>query len=213
MLRSIPACIRSALISIRAEVTGKVSSSPTCFETIAYQSTYVRAYQFILATLLFLAGSSLATGSGSFSVLLAARCIQGAGGGGLLTLSEILIADLTPLRERGRWIGLLSMMWAIGCVSGPIVGGALADKSMFFLSWVTTWLMLSPRLMEVDLCAQPAHSLYLAGFHLHLPEVQESPISPASPRHWRQTFYSRLDWVRPFHPLCDQLLDPTYLGR
>jgi MFS family permease len=91
--------------------------------------------QFILASLLFLAGSALATGSQSFDVLLAARSIQGFGGGGLLTLSEILIADLTPLRERGKWIGILSMMWAIGCVSGPIVGGALAHRGMFSSIW------------------------------------------------------------------------------
>ncbi|CAG8364604.1 unnamed protein product [Penicillium salamii] len=84
---------------------------------------------FIFALLFFVAGSALATGSGCFQVLLAARSIQGFGGGGLLTLSEILIADLAPLRERGKWIGLLSMMWAIGCVSGPIVGGALAHEN------------------------------------------------------------------------------------
>ena len=87
--------------------------------------------KFISAVIFFLAGSALATGSGSFEVLLSARSIQGFGGGGLLTLSEILIADLTPLRERGKWIGLLSMMWAVGCVCGPIVGGALAHESTF----------------------------------------------------------------------------------
>ncbi|KAJ5895674.1 hypothetical protein N7495_007365 [Penicillium taxi] len=83
---------------------------------------------FIVAIIFFVMGSALATGSQGFNVLLAARSIQGFGGGGLLTLSEILIADLTPLRERGKFIGLLSMMWAVGCVCGPIVGGALAHE-------------------------------------------------------------------------------------
>ncbi|KAI9924237.1 hypothetical protein MW887_007187 [Aspergillus wentii] len=93
-----------------------------------FSHTFGRKPLFILGALLYLAGAAVATGSGSFSVLLAARSIQGSGGGGLLTLSEILIADLAPLRERGKWLGLLSMMWAVGCVSGPIVGGALAHE-------------------------------------------------------------------------------------
>ena len=92
---------------------------------------YANDEKFIIASLLFLAGSALATGSQKFDVLLVARSIQGFGGGGLLTLSEILIADLTPLSERGKWIGILSMMWAIGCVSGPVVGGALAHRGKF----------------------------------------------------------------------------------
>ncbi|KAL2831978.1 major facilitator superfamily domain-containing protein [Aspergillus pseudoustus] len=86
---------------------------------------------FVIAFLCFLSGSSMATAAKDFRILLSARAIQGTGGGGLITLSEILTADLTPLRERGKWIGLLSMMWAVGSVAGPIVGGSLAHKSIW----------------------------------------------------------------------------------
>lgn len=96
--------------------------------------------KFIIASLLFLAGSALATGSQNFDVLLVARSIQGFGGGGLLTLSEILIADLTPLSERGKWIGILSMMWAIGCVTGPVVGGALAHRGKLSSMWMLEYI-------------------------------------------------------------------------
>ena len=56
----------------------------------------------------------------NFTVLLIGRVIQGIGGGGMSTLSEIIVTDLIPLRERGKFFGFISMMWAIGSVSGPL---------------------------------------------------------------------------------------------
>ncbi|CAG8240918.1 unnamed protein product [Penicillium salamii] len=110
---------------------------------------------FIIASLLFLAGSALATGSQNFDVLLVARSIQGFGGGGLLTLSEILIADLTPLSERGKWIGILSMMWAIGCVTGPVVGGALAHRDVWRWIFALNLPLASISLALICISVQP----------------------------------------------------------
>ncbi|CAG7934483.1 unnamed protein product [Penicillium olsonii] len=118
---------------------------------------------FVFAILFFVAGSALATGSGSFEVLLAARSIQGFGGGGLLTLSEILIADLAPLRERGKWIGLLSMMWAIGCVSGPIVGGALAHENTWRWIFAINLPLACASLTLIGIFLKPSH----IGVNLH----------------------------------------------
>ena len=58
--------------------------------------------------------------------MLIGRTIQGLGGGGILALTNIILTDLVPLRYRGNWIGVLGAMWAIGSVSGPVVGGSLA---------------------------------------------------------------------------------------
>jgi MFS family permease len=33
--------------------------------------------------------------------------IQGVGGGGILSLTEIIVADLVPLRERGTFMGVI----------------------------------------------------------------------------------------------------------
>jgi MFS family permease len=46
-------------------------------------------------------------------------------------LNQILTTDLVPLRERGKFLGLISMMWSIGAGLGPLVGGVLSQK----LSW------------------------------------------------------------------------------
>lgn len=48
------------------------------------------------------------------------------------TDTETIISDLVPLRQRGQWFGIISGMWSIGSVTGPIVGGAFAQA----VSWV-----------------------------------------------------------------------------
>ena len=65
------------------------------------------------------------------------RSIQGIGGGGIITLTEILITDLVPLRERGKWFGFQSLTWALGSVTGPLIGGALAEKASWrWIFWI-----------------------------------------------------------------------------
>ena len=72
----------------------------------------------IASVLLFMLGSGLAGGATSIGMLIAARTIQGIGGGGIITLGEIIICDLLPLRERGQYSGLLSGTYAIGTILG-----------------------------------------------------------------------------------------------
>lgn len=81
---------------------------------------------------LFLIGAIVAGVSKSFGALLVGRSLQGIGGGGLIALTEIVVTDLVPLRLRGQWFGIISGMWSIGSVSGPIIGGAFAQN----VTWV-----------------------------------------------------------------------------
>ena len=80
----------------------------------------------------FLVGSIIAALSNRFSTLLVGRSLQGIGGGGLIALTEIVVTDLVPLRQRGQWFGIISAMWSLGSVTGPIIGGAFAEK----VTWV-----------------------------------------------------------------------------
>ncbi|ORY08997.1 major facilitator superfamily domain-containing protein [Clohesyomyces aquaticus] len=75
----------------------------------------------------FIAGSLAAALAPSFTVLILGRTIQGIGAGGLVVLSEVLITDLVPLRERGIYYGYISATWAVGSVCGPLLGGALTE--------------------------------------------------------------------------------------
>ena len=87
----------------------------------------------MIALVFFLVGAIVASVSNSFGPLLVGRSLQGIGGGGLIALTEIVVTDLVPLRLRGQWFGLISGMWSIGSVTGPIVGGAFSQN----VTWVS----------------------------------------------------------------------------
>lgn len=72
--------------------------------------------------ILFVAGAIIAALAQNFTVILVGRTIQGIGGGGIICMTEIVVTDLIPLRERGKWMSVMSAMWAVGTVTGPIVG-------------------------------------------------------------------------------------------
>lgn len=72
----------------------------------------------ILSTLLFMAGSALAGAANSVGMMIAGRTIQGIGGGGIITLGEIIVCDLLPLRERGQYTGIIAGAYAIGTIIG-----------------------------------------------------------------------------------------------
>ncbi|KAH9951827.1 iron permease [Amylocystis lapponica] len=100
-----------------------------------------------LAIVIFAVGSALAGASQSMGMLIAARAIQGIGGGAILSLTEIITADLVPLAERGVFQGLLGLTWALASGVGPPVGGAFAEKA----SWRWLFYMNLP-LIGIAFC-------------------------------------------------------------
>lgn len=85
----------------------------------------------LLANIIFMIGSLIAALSTSIGMLIAARAIQGIGGGGLVILVNITIGDLFSLRNRGAFYGMIGAVWAIASSIGPIIGGAFTEK----VSW------------------------------------------------------------------------------
>ncbi|KAL2816687.1 major facilitator superfamily domain-containing protein [Aspergillus granulosus] len=88
------------------------------------------------AVLAFTLGAILAAVAQEFTLLIIGRCIQGVGGGGIIALTEVLIADLIPLHERGKWMGFRALTWAFGAVMGPVIGGALAEHAWRWIFWI-----------------------------------------------------------------------------
>src|ERR1700719_873478 len=64
-------------------------------------------------------------------LLIAARAVQGLGGGGLMTLAQALIGEHVSPRERGRFSGYFATVFALASTSGPVLGAYLTEH----LSW------------------------------------------------------------------------------
>ncbi|EIW80164.1 MFS general substrate transporter [Coniophora puteana RWD-64-598 SS2] len=63
--------------------------------------------------------------------LIICRAIAGAGGGGIISMAQIIISDVVTLRERGKFQGIIIAVNALGFAIGPPIGGALSEK----VSW------------------------------------------------------------------------------
>ncbi|KAA1472295.1 MFS general substrate transporter [Dentipellis sp. KUC8613] len=90
---------------------------------------------------LFAVGSAIAGAAQNMNMLIAARTVQGIGGGSILNMTEILVSDLVPLAERGIYQGMIGLTWAFASGVGPPIGGALATSAwrwLFFLNLPVT---------------------------------------------------------------------------
>lgn len=81
-------------------------------------------------------GSGIAGGASSMAMMIAGRTIQGIGGAGLNVLSELIVCDLVPLRERGSILGIIFGASALGPAVGPVIVRSYVIKrymSLIFL--------------------------------------------------------------------------------
>ncbi|KAH6897062.1 major facilitator superfamily domain-containing protein [Thelonectria olida] len=86
--------------------------------------------------LVFTVGSILAAVAKNIAMLLAGRTLQGLGSGGIVALTYVIVTDLVSLRERGKWFSCISLTWTIGSIMGPLIGGAIVEKSWPWLFWI-----------------------------------------------------------------------------
>ncbi|ARC57754.1 Multidrug resistance protein 3 [Frondihabitans sp. 762G35] len=82
---------------------------------------------FVAAIGLFIVGSIVGGLSGNMTELITGRAIQGLGGGGLMILSQAIIADVVPARQRGKYMGIMGGVFALSSVAGPLLGGFFTD--------------------------------------------------------------------------------------
>lgn len=86
-----------------------------------------RRRMLMVALAMSMAGSVLCILSTSMLMIIAARVVQGLGGGGLMTMAQSLIGERIPARERGRYQGYLASTFVMSSTIGPVIGGYLTQ--------------------------------------------------------------------------------------
>ncbi|WP_394941522.1 MDR family MFS transporter [Psychromicrobium sp. YIM B11713] len=86
---------------------------------------------FLIAIALFTLASVGCAFATDFWMFVVFRAFQGLGGGGLMILSQAIIADIVPAKERGKYMGPLGAIFGLSAVAGPLLGGYFVDH----LTW------------------------------------------------------------------------------
>ncbi|PVI02951.1 putative efflux pump antibiotic resistance protein [Periconia macrospinosa] len=85
----------------------------------------------------FVAGSIIFATAQSMPVLIVGRIFQGIGAGGLDVLSDIILVDMTTLKERPMYLGLFAIPLAAGTIIGPIIGALFTEYATWrWLGWI-----------------------------------------------------------------------------
>ncbi|KAF2146650.1 uncharacterized protein K452DRAFT_348378 [Aplosporella prunicola CBS 121167] len=158
----------------------------TVFQPIlsSFSDVFGRKSIILFSLALFGVGAIIAAVANNFTVVLVGRSIQGIGGGGIIVLSEVIITDLVPLRERGKYFSFISAMWALGTVVGPLLGGGFSEHVtwrwifwinlpfiavgsalvIFFMKLHSRTSSLASRLMKVDWIGMVVFVASMTGF-------------------------------------------------
>lgn len=77
----------------------------------------------IASVAFFTLGTLIACLAENIPGLLSGRTIQGIGAGGIFVLGYIILSDIIPLSQRGAFVAIVQIAWAVGTILGPLIGG------------------------------------------------------------------------------------------
>ncbi|KAF9076365.1 major facilitator superfamily domain-containing protein [Rhodocollybia butyracea] len=97
----------------------------------------------LLALSLFGSGTLFCAFAPSMEALIMARAVAGMGGGGVMTVSSIVVTDLIPLKQRGLYQGMANILFGLGAGIGGPLGGWINDS----LGWRAAFLLQAPVLL------------------------------------------------------------------
>ncbi|RAO69440.1 uncharacterized protein BHQ10_005452 [Talaromyces amestolkiae] len=127
------------------------------------------------ALLFFTIGSIIAGVSQSMDILLLGRVLQGVGGAGILPMTQIVLCDIVPLRFRPKYASVAQLAWAIGSITGPLIGGLMVQH----VTW--RWIFY----LNLPFCGV---GMIIVPFIIRLKTKQSSIM----------TKLTRIDWIGGF---------------
>lgn len=95
-----------------------------------------RRWSAVLSVILFVGGSVMCGFAHSILFLVIGRGVQGLGGGGIQAIGEITVSDITTLRERGFFVGIFGLVFAIASFIAPVLGGYFSDHDWRWIFWI-----------------------------------------------------------------------------
>lgn len=118
---------------------------------------------FIIAIVIFIVGSILASFSTSMLELAAFRAIQGLGAGGLMSMPLAIMGDMLAPRERAKYQGYFLAVFGISSLIGPLIGGLFAGADQIL--WIAGWRWVFLINVPIGIAA-----LFMVMRFLHLPK-------------------------------------------
>jgi EmrB/QacA subfamily drug resistance transporter len=125
-----------------------------------------RRRMFVAGLGLFTAASAACALAPNIGWLIAARAVQGAGAALVMPLAMALLSVAFPREERGRALGLFSGVTGLALVSGPVVGGAIAEGIAW--QWIF-WLNVPIGLITIPLVLSRIRESVAPGAALDIP--------------------------------------------
>ncbi|KAF7136999.1 hypothetical protein CNMCM5793_006750 [Aspergillus hiratsukae] len=135
-------------------ISGAYFVTSTCFQLLYGRLSDIWSRKYVLFTglAIFFFGSLAASLAQSATQLIIFRAFTGIGGGGLMTVAQMIVSDVVPLRERGKYQGILGAVVALANGIGPVIGGALASASIENESWRWIFRLNLPLTALTTLC-------------------------------------------------------------
>src|SRR5580658_3264846 len=136
-LRTLGRELHSPISQIQWVITGYLLSLAAVIPVTGWAARRFGAKRVYMTSLvLFTAGSALCAVAGSTTTLVLFRVLQGAGGGMIMPVGQLIMAQVAGPKRMGRVMGVVTMPAMLAPILGPVVGGAILQN----LHW--SWIFL-----------------------------------------------------------------------